>query len=78
MFPVTPFVIIMRGLFLQDFGLVQLWLPTLVLIASGAGVLVLTIFLFRKRLQTGWLEWMLANVPMPAAERKLLERWLLQ
>lgn len=78
MFPVTPFVVIMRGLFLQNFGLPQLWLPTLVLVASGAGVMILTIFLFRKRLQIGWLEWMLANVPMPAAERKLLERWLLR
>jgi ABC-2 type transport system permease protein len=76
MFPVTSFVVIMRGLFLQDFGLAQLWLPTLVLIATGIGVLALTILLFRKRLQTGWLDWMLANLPMPAAERKLLERWL--
>jgi ABC-2 type transport system permease protein len=76
MIPVTPFVVIMRGLFLQDFGISQLWLPTLILIATGAGVMALAIFLFRKRLQTGWLEWMLANVPMPAAERKLLERWL--
>jgi hypothetical protein len=48
----------------------------LVLIATGIGVLALTILLFRKRLQTGWLDWMLANLPMPAAERKLLERWL--
>ncbi len=78
MFPVTPFVIIMRGLFLQDFGLAQLWLPTLVLVASGLGVMRLAIWLFRKRLQTGWLEWMLATVPMPAAERRLLERWLLR
>jgi ABC-2 type transport system permease protein len=78
MFPVTPFVIIMRGLFLQDFGLAQLWLPTLVLIVTGAGVMVLAILLFRKRLQTGWLDWMLAHVPMPAAERKLLERWLVR
>jgi ABC-2 type transport system permease protein len=76
MFPVTPFVIIMRGLFLQDFGLAQLWLPTLIMIVTGAGVMVLAILLFRKRLQTGWLDWMLSNVPMPAAERKLLERWL--
>ena len=78
MIPVTPFVVIMRGLFLQDFGLAQLWLPTLVLIATGTGVMILTILLFRKRLQIGWMEWMLANVPMPAAERKLLERWLLR
>jgi ABC-2 type transport system permease protein len=78
MFPVTPFVVIMRGLFLRDFGLAQLWLSTLVLIVSGGGVLTLTIFLFRKRLQTGWLEWMLAKVPMPATERKLLERWLIR
>jgi len=78
MIPVTPFVVIMRGLFLQDFGLSQLWLPTLVLVASGAGMMILTILLFRKRLQIGWMEWMLANVPMPAAERKLLERWLLR
>jgi ABC-type multidrug transport system permease subunit len=78
MIPVTPFVLIMRGLFLQDFGLDQLWLSTLVLIVTGAAVMVLSIFLFRKRLQIGWLEWMLANVPMPAAERKLLERWLLR
>jgi ABC-2 type transport system permease protein len=78
MIPVTPFVVIMRGLFLQDFGLAQLWVPTLVLIATGTGVLILTILLFRKRLQIGWMEWMLANVPMPAAERKLLERWLLR
>jgi ABC-2 type transport system permease protein len=76
MFPATPFVIIMRGLFLQGFGLVQLWLPTLILVATGAGVMILAILLFRKRLQTGWLDWMLANAPMPAAERRLLERWL--
>jgi ABC-2 type transport system permease protein len=76
MFPVTPFVVIMRGIFLQDFGLAQLWLPTLVLIVSGIGVMVLAILLFRKRLQVGWVDWILANVPMPAAERKLLERWL--
>ncbi len=76
MIPVTPFVVIMRGLFLQDFGLAQLWLPILVLIVTGIGVMVLAIWLFRKRLQTGWLEWMLATLPMPAAERKLLERWL--
>ncbi len=78
MFPVTPFVIIMRGLFLQDLSLAQMWLPTLILVASGAGVMVLAILLFRKRLQTGWLDWMLDNVPMPAAERKLLERWLIR
>jgi ABC-2 type transport system permease protein len=78
MFPVTPFVVIMRGLFLQDLGLAQMWLPTLILIGAGAGVMVLAIFLFRKRLQTGWLDWMLDNIPMPAAERKLLERWLLR
>jgi ABC-2 type transport system permease protein len=78
MIPVTPFVVIMRGLFLQNFGLSQLWLPTLVLVASGAGVMILTILLFRKRLQIGWMEWMLAKVPMPAAERRLLERWLLR
>ena len=36
MIPVTPFVVIMRGLFLQDFGLSQLWLPTVVLIVTGA------------------------------------------
>lgn len=78
MFPTTPFVQIMRGLFLQDFGLAQLWLPTLVLIVSAAGVLTCTVFLFRKRLQTGWLDWLLANVPMPAAERRLLERWLIR
>ena len=78
MFPATPFVVIMRGLFLQDFGLAQLWLETLILILTGIGVMVLAILLFRKRLQTGWLEWLLANVPMPAAERKLLERWLLR
>lgn len=78
MIPVTPFVLIMRGLFLQDFGLAQLWLPTLVLVMTGAGVMVLSILLFHKRLQTGWLDWMLAKVPMPAAERKLLERWLIR
>lgn len=76
MFPTTPFVVIMRGLFLQDFGLTQLWLETLVLIASGVSVMVLAILLFRKRLQTGWLEWLLANVPMPAAERRVIERLL--
>jgi ABC-2 type transport system permease protein len=76
MIPVTPFVVIMRGLFLQDFGLAQLWLPIVVLIMTGVGVMILSILLFRKRLQTGWLDWMLAHVPMPAAERKLLERWL--
>lgn len=76
MFPVTPFVVIMRGLFLQDLGLAQMWFPTLILVATGAGVMVLAILLFRKRLQTGWLDWILDNVPMPAAERKLLERWL--
>jgi ABC-2 type transport system permease protein len=76
MFPVTPFVIIMRGLFLQDLGLAQLWFPTLVLVATGIGVMVLAILLFRKRLQTGWLDWMLDSAPLPAAERKLLERWL--
>jgi ABC-2 type transport system permease protein len=78
MIPVTPFVVIMRGLFLQDFGLGQLWLPIMVLILTGGGVMILSILLFRKRLQTGWLDWMLANVPMPAAERQLLERWLLR
>ena len=39
-------------------------------------VMALAILLVRKRLQIGWLDWMLAHVPMPAAERKLLERWL--
>lgn len=78
MFPVTPFVVIMRGLFLQDFGLAQLWLPTLILIITGAGVMVVAILLFRKRLQTDWLGWMLSNLPMPAAERRLLERWLMR
>jgi ABC-2 type transport system permease protein len=78
MIPVTPFVVITRGLFLQDFGLSQLWLPTVVLIATGACVMAMAIFLFRKRLQTGWMEWILRNVPMPAAERKMLERWLLR
>ena len=75
-FPTTPFVVITRGLFLQNLGLTQLWLETLFLIVTGVGVMVLAILLFRKRLQTGWLEWMLANVPMPAAEKRLLERWL--
>jgi len=78
MFPVTPFVVIMRGLFLRNYGLAQLWPPALILVATGAGVMALSILLFRKRLQTGWLDWMLANVPLPAAERKLLERWLLR
>lgn len=78
MIPVTPFIVIMRGLFLQDLGLLQMWFPTLVMILTGVGVMVLAIFLFRKRLQTGWIDWMLDNVPMPAAERKLLERWLLR
>lgn len=78
MFPTTPFVVVMRGLFLQNYGLAQLWLPTLILIGSGIGVMALAILLFRKRLQIGWLDWMLANVPMPAAERRLLERWLLR
>ncbi len=78
MFPVTPFVVIMRGLFLQDLSLAQMWFPTLILMMTGAGVMVLAILLFRKRLQTGWLDWMLDNVPMPAAERKLLERWLIR
>lgn len=76
MFPVTPFVVIMRGLFLQDVGFSRLWLPTLIMVGTGAGVMVLAILLFRKRLQVGWSEWLLANMPMPAAERKLLERWL--
>ena len=76
MFPTTPFVVIMRGLFLQDFGLAQLWVPALTLLLSGVVVMALAILLFRKRLQIGWLDWMLAHVPMPAAERKLLERWL--
>lgn len=78
MFPSTPFVVIMRGLFLQNYGLAQLWFPTLVLVASGGSVMALTIMLFRKRLQIGWLDWVLAHVPMPAAERKVLERWLLR
>jgi len=78
MFPVTPFVIIMRGLFLQDLSLAQMWLPTLILVVTGVSVMVLAILLFRKRLQTGWLDWMLDTVPMPAAERKLLERWLIR
>jgi ABC-2 type transport system permease protein len=76
LFPTTPFVVIMRGLFLQDYGLAQLWLETAVLIATGAGVMALAILLFRKRLQAGWLEWILATMPLPAAERKLLERLL--
>jgi ABC-2 type transport system permease protein len=78
LFPVTPFVVIMRGLFLRDFGLAQMWLPTLVLLVSGVGVMTLAILLFRKRLQTGWIDWMLTALPMPAAERRLLERWLLR
>jgi len=78
MIPVTPFVVIMRGLFLQDLGLTQLWVPVLTMVATGASVMVLAILLFRKRLQTGWLDWMLATVPMPAAGRRLLERWLLR
>lgn len=76
MFPTTPFVVITRGIFLQDFGLTQLWFETLVLIVTGAGVMILAILLFQKRLQTGWLEWLLAHVPMPAAERRLIERIL--
>jgi len=78
MFPTTPYVSIMRGVFLQDYGLGQLWLETLVLIVTGAGVMLLAVLLFRKRLQTGWLDWMLAHVPMPKAERKLLERWFIR
>jgi ABC-2 type transport system permease protein len=76
LFPVTPFIVIMRGIFLRDQGLAQLWLPTLILVVSGAGVLGMAILLFRKRLQTGWMDWFLARLPMPAAERRLIERWL--
>jgi ABC-2 type transport system permease protein len=76
MIPTTPFVIIMRGLFLRGYGLHQLWLETLVLIGCGVSAMVLAVFLFRKRLQTGWLDWMLTNVPIPAAGRRLLERLL--
>jgi ABC-2 type transport system permease protein len=76
MFPTTPFVVIMRGLFLQDLGLKQLWFETVLLLAVGVGVMTVAILLFRKRLQTGWLEWLLAHVPMPDAERRLIERIL--
>jgi glucose dehydrogenase len=76
MFPATPFVVIMRGLFLQGFGLQELWFETLILVVLGVGMMVLAILLFRKRLQTGWVEWMLAHVPMPDAERRFIERVL--
>jgi ABC-2 type transport system permease protein len=78
MFPTTPYVSIMRGIFLQGSGLGDLWVETLVLIATGVGVMFLAVLLFRKRLQTGWLDWMFAHIPMPAAERKLLERWFIR
>ena len=78
MFPTTPYVNIMRGIFLQNHGLRQLWLETLVLIVTGVGVMLLAVLLFRKRLQTGWLDWMLAHVPMPEAEKRLLERWFIR
>jgi ABC-2 type transport system permease protein len=74
LFPVTPFVEIMRGLFLRGYGLSRLWVPTLVLIGSGAGVMVLAIALFRKRIHIDWMGEMLAR--MPQAERRLLERWI--
>jgi hypothetical protein len=76
MFPTTPFVVIMRGLFLQDFGIGQLWLETLFLIGSGVVAMVLAVLLFQKRMQTGWIEWFLTHVPMPEAERRLIERLL--
>jgi ABC-type multidrug transport system permease subunit len=76
MFPTTPFVVITRGLFLQGFGLRQLWFEALILIVTGTGVMILAILLFHKRLQTGWVEWLLARAPMPAAERRLIERIL--
>jgi ABC-2 type transport system permease protein len=78
LFPTTPFIVIMRGLFLRGYGLGQLWLPTLVLIVTGAAAMGAAILLFRKRLQIGWLDWILAHVPMPEAERRLLERWLVR
>ncbi len=76
MFPATPFVVIMRGLFLKGFGLQELWFETLILVVLGVGMMVLAILLFRKRLQTGWVEWLLAHVPMPDAERRFIERVL--
>jgi ABC-2 type transport system permease protein len=78
MFPTTPYVIIMRGVFLQGRGLGDLWFETLVMLATGVGVMILAVLLFRKRLQTGWLDWMMAHIPMPEAERKLLERWIMR
>jgi ABC-2 type transport system permease protein len=78
MFPTTPYVSIMRGIFLQDSGLGDLWVETLVLIATGVGVMFLAVLLFRKRLQTGWLDWMFVHIPMPAAEKRLLERWFIR
>jgi ABC-2 type transport system permease protein len=76
LFPTSPFVVIMRGLFLQGFGLAQLWLETLILVVVGVSVMVLAILLFHKRLQVGWLEWLMAHVPMPDAERRMIERVL--
>jgi ABC-2 type transport system permease protein len=76
LFPTTPFVVIMRGLFLQAHGMTELWLPTLILFASGIAAMALAIALFRKRLQIDWLGWALTHLPMPAAGRKRLERWL--
>lgn len=73
-FPVTPFVLIMRGLFLRGFDLSQLWVPTLVLIVSGVAVMALAIMLFRKRIHVDWIGELLAR--MPQAERRLLERWI--
>jgi hypothetical protein len=52
----------------------ELWFETVLLVALGVGVMIVAILLFRKRLQTGWIEWLLARMPMPDAERRLIER----